>query len=337
MIITRAPLRISFVGGGTDLPDFYRRTPGRVISTAIDKYVYVVVNRTPLINKVSARYSVSETVNYPTELQHTRIKAALLDLGILKNIEIGYYASLPVKTGLGSSSSFSVALINTLHAYLGRKLSKKDLVEAACRLEIELIKEPIGKQDQYAATFGGFNIFQFNSDGTVDIEPILLDYKKQALLEDHMLIFFTGITRDASSVLTEQKSRIDEHFETYKKMADSVFDFKEKLIKGDIKGMAEMLHQGWFYKKSLASNLSNNLIDNLYSVGLKAGAWGGKILGAGGGGCIMFLSPTDKKPAIRLAVGEIAKANNLSDFCEIPVKLVQSGCDIIFNGDVRLT
>ena len=334
MIIARAPLRISFVGGGTDLPDFYRRYPGRVISTAIDKFVYLVINRTPLIPKVSARYSVSETVDHPKNLQHTRIRAALLDLGIEKGLEIGSFASLPAKTGLGSSSSFSVALMKGLHAYRGKKIDKKEAAEAACRLEIELVKEPIGKQDQYAAAFGGFNIFQFNSDGTVDIEPILLDYKKQTLLEDHMLIFFTGISRTASSVLTEQKSRIDEHFETYKKMADSVFDFKEKLIKGDIKGMAEILHQGWLHKKSLASNVSNNLIDSLYEAGLKTGAWGGKILGAGGGGCIMFLSPIDKKPAIRLAVNEIAKANNLSDFCEIPVKLVQSGCDIIFNGDI---
>lgn len=336
MIIARAPLRISFIGGGTDLPDFYRRTPGRVISTTIDKYVYITVNRTPLINKVSARYSISETVSHLADLKHTRIKSALSDLGILSNIEIASFASLPAKTGFGSSSSFSVALINALHAYLGKKVNKKELAETACRLEIELIKEPIGKQDQYAATFGGFNIFQFNSDGGVDIEPILLDYKKQALFEDHMLIFFTGITRMASSVLTEQKSRIGEHFETYKKMADSVFDFKEKLVKGDIKGMAEMIHQNWLYKKSLASNLSNNLIDDLYDAGVKAGAWGGKILGAGGGGCIMFLSPIDKKPTIRLAISKIAKANNLLDFCEIPVKLVQSGCDIIFNGDIRL-
>ena len=335
MIIIKAPLRISFVGGGTDLADFYRRTPGRVISTTINKYVYVAVNRTPLINKVSARYSISETVSHPNNLQHTRIKSALLDLGILSNIEIASFASLPAKTGFGSSSSFSVALINALHVYLGKKVNKKELAEAACRLEIELIKEPIGKQDQYAATFGGFNIFQFNSDGTVDIEPILLDYKKQALFEDHMLVFFIGITRTASSVLTEQKSKIDINFETYKKMADSVFDFKENLIKGDINKMAEILHRGWFHKKSLASNVSNDLIDNLYGAGLKAGAWGGKILGAGGGGCIMFLAPINKKSAVREAVQKIAKKNQLNEFCEIPVKFVQSGCDIIFNSDTN--
>lgn len=323
MIITRAPLRVSFVGGGTDLPDFYRRYPGRVISTAIDKFVYLVINRTPLIPKVSVRYSVSETVDHPKNLQHTRIRAALLDLGIEKGLEIGSFASLPAKTGLGSSSSFSVALMKGLHAYRGKKIDKKEAAEAACRLEIELVKEPIGKQDQYAAAFGGFNIFQFNSDGTVDIEPILLDYKKQTLLEDHMLIFFTGISRTASSVLTEQKSRIDEHFETYKKMADSVFDFKEKLIKGDIKGMAEILHQGWLHKKSLASNVSNNLIDSLYEAGLKTGAWGGKILGAGGGGFILVMASPKNQSEIK---------KKLNKYQLAPFNFTEAGSKIVFKG-----
>ncbi len=333
MIVIRAPLRISFVGGGTDLPGFYRKHPGSVISTAIDKFVYVVINRTPLIHKVSARYSISETVSRPDELQHTRIKAALMDSGINKNIEIASFASLPAKTGLGSSSSFSVALVKGLNAYQGKKVDKREAAEAASRLELELVGEPIGKQDQYAASFGGLNIFKFNPDESVDVEPVLLDYKKRLDLENHIVLCYTGVTRLASSVLTEQRSNIDKKFETLKEMAASVPEFRNRLLAGDFRGLGEMLHQGWLKKKSLASNVSNSVIDDLYGAGMSAGAWGGKILGAGGGGCVMFLAPSDRKSAVREAVSMIAKDKNLTEFQEIPVKFVQSGADVLFNGD----
>lgn len=333
MIVVRAPLRISFVGGGTDLAGFYKKYPGRVISAAIDKLVYVVVNRTPLIDKVSARYSIAETVDHPSELQHTRIKAALLDLGINKNIEIASFATLPAKTGLGSSSSFSVALVKALNSFVGKKLSPREAAEAASRLEIDLIGEPIGKQDQYAAAFGGFNVIQFNPNGTVDVKPVLLDYKKRLGLESHLLLFFTGITRAASSVLTEQKSNIDKKFDTLKEMADSVPEFEAKLLSGDFKGLGQMLHEGWLKKKTLASNVSNSTIDKFYDAGMNSGAWGGKVLGAGGGGCVMFLTPEDKKPAIREAVKKIATENGLAEFQEIPIKFAQAGAEVSYNAD----
>ncbi|MBI4095121.1 MAG: GHMP kinase [Candidatus Liptonbacteria bacterium] len=333
VIVVRAPLRISFVGGGTDLADFYRRSPGRVISTTIDKYVYVVINRTPLIDKVSARYSKSETAAHPSELEHTRIKAALLDLGIHKNIEIGSFATLPAKTGLGSSSSFSVALMKGLHAYQGKKINQQEAAEAASRLEIELVREPIGKQDQYAASFGGFNIIQFNPDESVEVRPVLLDYKKRLGLENHLLLFFTGITRAASSILTEQKSNIDKKFETLKEMAASVHEFSTRLLSADYKGLGGMLHQGWLKKKSLASNVSNSLIDDFYAAGMDHGAWGGKVLGAGGGGCVLFLAPPEKKNEIREAVRRVAQEKNLADFRELPVKFVQCGTEVLYNGD----
>jgi len=337
MIVVRAPMRISFVGGGTDLPDFYRRHQGSVISTAIDKFVYVVINRTPLINKISARYSISETVSHPDELQHTRIKAALLDLGIHKNIEIASFASLPAKTGLGSSSSFSVALINGLHAYCGKKLGKREAAEAASRLEIELVGEPIGKQDQYAASFGGFNVFRFNPDESVDVQPVSLDHKKQFALENHMAVFFTGITRPASSILAEQKSNIDKKFETLKEVAALVPEFRTGLLAGDFRGLGELLHRGWIKKKSLASNVSNPVIDDLYDAGMNAGAWGGKVIGAGGGGCVMFLAPIDKRPAVRQAVFRVAKEKNLNEFQEIPVKFAQSGAEVLYDEDRQTT
>ena len=333
MIVVRAPMRISFVGGGTDQPNFYRKHGGAVISSAIDKFVYVVINRTPLIDKVSARYSISETVDHSSKLQHTRIKAALMDLGIEKGLEIASFASLPAKTGIGSSSSFSVALMKALHAYKGKKIDKREAAKAASRLEIELLGEPIGKQDQYAAAFGGFNVFTFNPDETVTVEPVLLDYKKRLELEDHLLVFFTGITRHASSVLTEQKSNIDKTTGTLKEMAAMVPDFKSSLVKGDFKRLGDLLHEGWLKKKGLASGISSSVIDGLYGAGMAAGAWGGKVLGAGGGGCVMFIAPLEKKAAIRSMVWDVARKNNLGDFQEIPVAFVQSGAEVLYNGD----
>ncbi len=330
MIVVRAPLRLSFVGGGTDLPDFYTRHPGRVISATIDKFVYLVINHTPLVNRVSARYSTSETVNHPSELQHTRIKAALTDLGITNNIEIGSFASLPAKTGLGSSSSFSVALLKGLHEFLGKNIDKNELANAASRLEIELVGEPIGKQDQYAAAFGGLNIFTFNPDHSVKAEPVNLDYKTKADLEHHLLVFFMGTTRPAGAVLAEQKANLEQKIETMKAMADSVPEFHARLAKSDLPGLGAMLQDGWAAKKSLAASISNSITDEFYSAGMNAGAWGGKVNGAGGGGCIMFLAPAEKREAIREGMRQVAKRNELTDFCEIPVRFSQSGSEIIF-------
>jgi D-glycero-alpha-D-manno-heptose-7-phosphate kinase len=315
------------------MASFYTRYPGRVLSTAIDKYVYVVVNRTPLIEKISARYSISETVNHPSELQHTRIKAALLDVGITSGLELASFASLPAKTGLGSSSAFSVALVRALGVYQGKKMNKREVAEAASRLEIELLGEPIGKQDQYAAAFGGINTLQFNADHSVDVKPILIGYKTRLGLEDRMLVFFTGLTRDAASVLGEQRSNVDKKFETLKAMSDSVPKAEALLTAGDFEGLGKMLHEGWLMKKTLASNVSNRSIDTLYDTGMAAGAWGGKVLGAGSGGCVMFLAPTEKKAAIREAVARQAKAAGLSEFKEIPIHFVQSGVEVLHNSD----
>jgi D-glycero-alpha-D-manno-heptose-7-phosphate kinase len=326
-------MRISFVGGGTDLPGFYTRYPGRVVSTAIDKFVHVAINRTPLVDKISARYSIAETVNTSNELQHTRIKAALIDAGIATGLEIASFATLPVSTGLGSSSTFSVALIKALNAYQGKTMTKGAIAEAASRLEIELVGEPIGKQDQYAAAFGGFNVIQFNPDHTVDVKPILLDYKSRFDFENRILLFFTGITRNASSVLTEQKANIDKKFETLKAMADSVPEFESRLVAADYPGLGKMLHDGWMQKKSLASNSSNEAIEAVYMAGMDAGAWGGKLLGAGAGGCVMFLADPEKKLAIRKSVIALAKSNNLPDLKEIPIRFIQSGVEILHNSD----
>jgi D-glycero-alpha-D-manno-heptose-7-phosphate kinase len=324
------------MGGGTDLPDFYRQYKGKVLSMAINQYVYVVINKTPLINKLSARYSQSETVDHPKDFSHSRIREALLDLGIEKNIEIGSFASLPAKTGLGSSSSFSVALLKGLHTYLGNKLDAAEIARLACRLEIDLVGEPIGKQDQYAAAMGGMNVLTFHPDETVDVEPVLLSYTARHALEDHLLIFYTGITRNASSVLTEQKANTQNNFATLKELSDSVDICKEYIVNAEFKKLGELLHQSWVKKKQLSSNISNGLIDNLYGAGLEGGAWGGKVLGAGGGGCIMFIAAPDKKEDIRARIQEVARNNDLHDLCEIRPHLVYSGVETLYHLDKNI-
>lgn len=331
MIIVRAPVRISFVGGGSDLPDFYHFSPGRVISATVDKYVYVVINHTPLLKGITARYSITENTNSVEELKNDRIRESLLHLGIKDNIEIGIFSHIKTGMGLGGSSSFTVALIKGLSTYLGKRLDNKDVAEMAFKIEAELIKEPVGKQDQYASAYGGFNIFQFNPSGVVNVEPVFLDFKKRLGLENHMILFFMGITRLASSVLSEQKTNISKKIETLQTMAKLVDVFRNKLMKGDFETLGKLLHENWIKKKMLASNISNSIIDELYESGIKAGAWGGKVLGAGGGGCLLFFIHPEKKEKIRNAMKRKSKIFQLSEFREIPIKFIHTGVEIVSN------
>lgn len=330
MIIARAPLRISFVGGGTDLPEFYRQYPGRVISVAINKFIYVVANHIPHTKKVVVKYSQIEAVDNPSQLSHTRIKEALKDFGIKGDIEIASFADISSKAGLGSSSTFSVALLKALNSYLGKNISKEEVAEAASRLEIELLGEPIGKQDQYAAAFGGINVFQFNPDDTVHIKPVNLLHKTKKDFENHLILFFTGVTRDAASVLSEQKSNINDKMETLKNMADSVFKFEKYIISGDFEDAGRMLDEAWKRKRSLATKISNSVFDEIYQDGVASGAWGGKILGAGGGGCMLFMVPIAKKEEIKNKVIESARNKGLVGFEELPFKFTECGADIVY-------
>ncbi|OHA02929.1 MAG: hypothetical protein A3J58_00040 [Candidatus Sungbacteria bacterium RIFCSPHIGHO2_02_FULL_52_23] len=333
MIIVRAPLRMSFVGGGTDLRDFYHMSPGRVISTAIDQYVYVAVNRTPLMKRISVRYSLGEVVDHPRELKNDRVREALLDLGIEHSIEIGTFSHLPGHTGLGSSSAFSVALMKGLHAALGKNIDKHGIAEAACRLEIDLVGDPIGKQDQYAAALGGFNVLEFRPDESVVVDPVMLDYQRRREFENHLLLFFSGIHRKAASVLTEQKANTVRNRETLQAMADSVFEFKDRLMEGDFEGLGLMLQSAWERKKLLSSHVSNSAINGLYEAGISAGAWGGKILGAGGGGCLLLLAPPERQKTIRDTLKKRAAELALHDFQELPVRFAHSGVEVMVNSD----
>lgn len=330
MIITRAPLRMSFVGGGTDIKEFYSRYPGRVISTSIDKFVYIVTH-SGYSDDFIMKYSKIENVKDVSEINHTRFKESLIKMNISKGIEIASFADLSAGTGLGSSSSFSVALMKALYANKGKKISKEEAAQSACEIEIDILKEPIGKQDQYAAAYGGLNVITFNTNGTVDVEPIFLDFKFRSKFENHMMLFFTGMTRPASSILSEQKKKIDDNFETYKKMSDSVLVFRDKLLAHDLRGMADMLHEAWQRKKTLASTVTNNVTDVLYETAISSGAWGGKILGAGGGGCLLFIAEPKVQQKIQDMLEAKAKELKLNDFKRIHFGLTSSGVDILFN------
>ncbi len=331
MIITRAPLRISFVGGGTDLSVFYTKERGHVLSAAIDKYVYVTIKHGPEIRGINVRYSESETVRHVRELKNDRVREALLASGIDDHIEISIFSDFPGKTGLGSSSSFSVALMKGLRLLRGDTVSARTVAEDACTLEIEVLKEPIGKQDHYAAAMGGFNMLTFNPDHSVEVDPLLLDFHKSVGLEKHALLFFTGITRDARDILSEQQNNTASRFSTLSQMAAMVEPFRIELLVGNFKRLGEMLHEGWELKRTLASGISSSVIDELYAAGRQAGAWGGKVLGAGGGGCILFLAEPAAHETIRSVMKNTAEKHNLEWFSEVPFQFVQSGVEVLMH------
>ena len=323
MIISQTPLRISFIGGGTDFEGFYRQYPGRVLSTTIDKYFYIILN-SRFDGLIEIRYSEIETVKNREEIKHPLVKFALEEIGIEKGIDIVSLSDIPSRKtglGLGASSSFTVGLLNGLYAFSGKDMPVNVLAEKACQIEIDKAKSPIGKQDQYIAVSGGLNLITFNCDGRVEIEPIYLSAELKDDFQKHLLLFFTGRERSANSILLEQKQNIDKKFETLKKMSDLVLVFKASLEKGDFKKMGEILHQNWLNKKELASEISNPQIDKMYNLALKAGAYGGKILGAGGGGFLLVMAPLEKHSKIKQA---------LNKYQLIPFSFSENGSKIVF-------
>lgn len=308
MIIAKAPVRMSFVGGGSDLKSFYQHHPGAVVSTAIDKYVYVTVNDC-FDESIKIKYSEVEKVEHIDHLKHDRAKEILRLLGIANGIEVSTLADIPSKgTGLGSSSTFTVAMLHAIHAHKGEHVSAKTLAEEACRIEIDILGEPIGPQDQYAAAHGGLNFIQFNSDDTVVVNPIVCQKETLKKLEDNLIIFYTGITRSASSILSEQKKNCQSDsakIETMKKMVQLAYDLKEELEKNRIKNFGKILHENWILKKQMAGGISSGDIDRWYDAAIDAGAEGGKLLGAGGGGFMLFYAPKSKHSGIKSALSEL--------------------------------
>jgi D-glycero-alpha-D-manno-heptose-7-phosphate kinase len=305
MIISRTPLRMSFVGGGSDLPAFYRRRIGAVVSTAIDKYIYVNINK-KFDGGIRLAYSKTEEVDSVGAIEHRLVRATFESLSLQGGVEITTIADIPSRgTGLGSSSTFTVGLINAVSAYQGRHISADNLGRLACEIEIERCGEPIGKQDQYAAAFGGFNLIEFKPDESVLVSPIIMPHSIRETLERRIVVFYTGITRNASEILKQQSAAMasDEMKQTaLVRMVELTYQLRDELQAGNLDSFGEILHENWRLKKSLAAGVSSGEIDDWYAAGCAAGARGGKILGAGAGGFLMFYAPEETHAAIERAL-----------------------------------
>lgn len=304
MIMVRAPFRISFAGGGSDLRDFYSKNGrGAVLSTTIDKHMYIMIHNY-FHDKVRIKYSRTEDVDRIDQIQHPLVKECLKAVRMEKGIEITSIADVPAGTGIGSSSTFTVCLLHALHTYKQEYISKEDLAREACKVEIDILKEPIGKQDQYAASYGGLNCIRFNQDETVFVEPVVCEQEIKQQLERNLLMFYVGHHRKAADILTEQKRNMskDKEFETLRQMVGLTSKMQKCLNNGDLQSFGQLLHEGWLLKRQLASKISNSKLDNYYDKALKAGAIGGKLLGAGGGGFFIFYCEQANQRKVRNAL-----------------------------------
>ena len=306
MIITQTPLRMSFAGGGSDLPSFYRQFGGAVVSSTINKYIYVNVNK-KFDDWIRVSYSRTEEVESVDKIEHPIVRAALQKLNIPGGLEITSIADIPSRgTGLGSSSSFTVGLLLALHAYGSRYRSPGDLAEESCKVEIELCGEPIGKQDQYAAAYGGLNFYRFEPDDSVTVEPILCSGAKLHELQSSLITFYTGTTRAASSILADQSQQAQSNNGTQilmKRMTELAYELRVELDNGNIGALGEILDAGWRLKREVHPGVSNSAIDDWYATAKRAGAVGGKLLGAGGGGFLTFFAPPERHEEIRKSLG----------------------------------
>jgi len=320
MIVVQTPLRISFLGGGTDFKEFYAGNSGAVLSTAIDKYVFVIVKER-FDDLICVNYSKRETVETTDELRHELVREAMRLSGIDRGIEITTLADIPSEgTGLGSSSSITVALLHALYAYQGELPTVETLARQACNIEIDILGKPVGKQDQYIAAYGDMRFTTFSEECT-EIERIELSTDDKRRLNTSLLLFYTGVTRQSEEVLSQQKTNINQQLETLSAMRDMAYKGKEAITAGAFDEFGELLHRGWEYKKNLASGITNHGIDDLYETARRAGALGGKITGAGGGGFLLLYCPVGKQDEVRRAL----------KLRELPFRFEPDGSKVIFN------
>jgi D-glycero-alpha-D-manno-heptose-7-phosphate kinase len=324
MIVVRTPLRLSFVGGGSDMKAFYKKKAGMVVSSAIDKFVYAIVKER-FDDMIFINYSQKECVNHISEIRHDLVREAMKLTGVKKGIEITTLADIPsTGSGLGSSSSITVAILHALYTYKNILVTAEQLASDACRIEIDILKKPIGKQDQYAAAYGGINKFVFTGDEITEKTPVNIDSSAKRKFSSSLLLYFTGITRTADQILSEQQTNLisEQHFSTMDNMVSLVDPFVEAIIKGDIKTCGDLLDINWKLKQNMASKITNKKIGEMYNKAKKAGAYAGKVAGAGGGGFMMFIVPREKQNLVFEA---------LKEYRELPFMLDESGSKVIFN------
>jgi D-glycero-alpha-D-manno-heptose-7-phosphate kinase len=303
MIISQTPYRVSFAGGGTDLPAFYRHEYGAVLSTTIDQHMYVSVHRR-FEPTIRVAYSKTETAERLDAVQHDLVREAMRLVGVDEPLEITTIGDVPAGTGMGSSSTLTAGLLTALYAHRGRIVDRERLAQESCRIEIDILHKPIGRQDQYAAAFGGLNYIRFHPDDTVDVEPVPCSAETLAELERHVLLIYTAQTRSADEILERQSAATPQRLDVLRQMRDLADQMRAALAgMGNLSEFARLLHAGWELKRSLGCGISSGPIDDLYERARRAGAEGGKLLGAGGGGFLLLMAPPDRHRAIREALG----------------------------------
>jgi D-glycero-alpha-D-manno-heptose-7-phosphate kinase len=322
MIITQTPLRIGLLGGGTDLPSYYREHGGRVLNCALDKYVYVIVKER-FDNDIYVNYSKKEIVSRVGDLEHELVRAAMQMTGVMNGVEITTLADIPsAGSGLGSSSAVTVGLLHALFAYQGCQVTAKELAERACTIEIELCGKPIGKQDQYIAAFGGIRDIHFGPGDVVVAEELGLAVAERRALQHQIMLFYTGITRRADSILAEQNANVEASRPQLDLLRDLAGFAVERLRVGDVDAIGPAIRESWEAKRKLAAGVSNDQIDQAVTRALTAGASGAKLTGAGGGGFLLVICPVERQRAVR---------ESLTDMRELPVRFDRLGSRVIFN------
>lgn len=323
MIISRAPFRVSFCGGGSDIPAFYEKYEGCVLSCSIRKYVYICLHPTFSKDTITLKYSKTEEVDNFDNIEHKYFKIMLKDYNV-KGVEIASMADIPAGTGLGSSSAFTVAVLKALKAYKKKSYSAYALASEACDVEINKAGSPIGKQDQFASAFGGLNFITFHKDGKVSVEPLVMPEGSEEKLQNNLLMFYTGLKHDANIILDEQSKNIvskEDKIQAQIKLCEMTKDLKQHFEKGDIDYLGVILRDSWEIKKTLSSGITNPLINKIYDKAINSGAIGGKLLGAGGGGFMLFYVNPEYQDSVR---------KSLSDLIEVEFKIDYEGATIIY-------
>lgn len=321
MIIIQTPLRISFFGGGTDFPGYFREEGGAVVSTAIDKYIFVTIKQR-FDDFLRVGYTRTEIVENVSDIQHELIREAFRKVGIRQRVEITTMGDIPSGSGLGSSSSVTVGSLHAMYTYLNESVTSERLAREACSIELDILNKPIGIQDQYIAAYGGLRFFEFSPSGDVCNELIHMDYPTQMRLNENLLLFFTGITRPAETILGEQQHNIQKSKNILHQLRAMAYTAREELSKGNIDVIGSLLNESWQLKKQLASGISNVNLEAVLDTAVRAGAAGGKITGAGGGGFMLLYCPLEKRESVR---------QSLSGLREIPIRLEPDGSKVIFD------
>jgi D-glycero-alpha-D-manno-heptose-7-phosphate kinase len=322
LIIVQTPLRISFFGGGTDFPSYFMEEGGCVLSSAIDKFIFLVIKER-FDDKLRVGYTRTEMVDNVDQVQHELIRESLRLTGIQHGVEITTMGDIPSEgSGLGSSSTVAVGALNAMYAYQGEIASAERLAREACAIEIDILKKPIGIQDQYIAAYGGLRFFEFLSDGEVKTEKINISVDARRALNDNFLLFFTGVSRSSSSILKEQKRNIKDRITELREIKQMAYQARDYIESENFDALGELMHQSWELKKRLAGTISNSNINDMYESARNAGAVGGKIAGAGGGGFLLLYVPYERQSKVRV---------ELNGLQELPFRLEADGTKIIFN------